>query len=104
MGHCSGGRGSFRFGQHSRATPPIEYKGEDAASKVSEDLGVGKKNLPVEESVNNILLDLVNWVEDGRAPDFIRGTTEDGKSKQVHCRYPKKVSGDNCLDGPQAKQ
>jgi len=39
------------------------------------------------ESSHNLLLALVDWVENGVAPDTITGTAADGATR-VHCRYP----------------
>ncbi|GAB7356750.1 hypothetical protein MBLNU459_g7652t1 [Dothideomycetes sp. NU459] len=67
MGHCSGGPGAWAFGQTT------------AARNASE----------------NILWDLVNWVENGTAPDRLVGTkwyndtSANGiEFQRAHCRYP----------------
>jgi len=62
MGHCVGGPGAGAFGQ---------LGGQNARN----------------ESSHNALLALVDWVEDGRAPETITGTAEEG-AERVHCRYP----------------
>ena len=66
MGHCLGGEGSPSFGQHLAAVPP-------ASSGASQ-----------------ILQDLVDWVEHGRAPEVITGASIDGTTLRDHCRYPQK--------------
>lgn len=71
MEHCAGGPGAVRFG-HLAGTIPIAT------------------NVSGQRQPNNILLDLVNWVEQGHAPDTIFGQSEDGASIRVHCRYPQR--------------
>ena len=39
---------------------------------------------------SNVLLDLVDWVENGNAPDTIVGESADGSTTRTHCRYPMK--------------
>lgn len=66
MSHCGGGSGSPYFGQ-----------------------GVGsadQTNTPNDTS-HNILLALVDWVENGNAPDVIIGSSGNG-TERTHCRYP----------------
>jgi len=70
MGHCSGGVGAWNFGQTGTA--------------VSE---MGRQD--------NVLMAIVAWVENGVAPEFLRGTkyVNDQKSQGVafqrkHCKYP----------------
>lgn len=92
MDHCIGGRGAFRFGQHAHAAPPADSPTDSSDESTRDTAG---------DSVSNILLELVDWVENGKAPDIVRGASKDGKSRQVHCRYPKKVNGDDCIEGPQ---
>ena len=70
MTHCTGGLGSPNFGQDGTAVPS-----NPAAS--------------------NVLDDIVNWVENGIAPDTIIGASDDGKSLRAHCRYPQR----SVLDG-----
>ncbi|KAJ7078443.1 tannase and feruloyl esterase [Mycena belliarum] len=64
MDHCEDGIGASRFGQ-----------------------------LPASKSLNdsshNIILALVDWVENGVAPDVIIGTARSGATRE-HCRYPMK--------------
>jgi feruloyl esterase len=67
MGHCSGGSGAWAIGQ----------------------------TLAGSSGKGNVLLDLVNWVENGKAPEKIIGTkfVNDTASQGVaferpHCRYP----------------
>jgi feruloyl esterase len=64
MAHCSGGPGAASFGQHG---------GTNA----------------VNTSAHNVLLALVDWVEDGVAPETITGTARDGTTR-VHCRHPQR--------------
>ncbi|KAF7289867.1 Carboxylic ester hydrolase [Mycena indigotica] len=63
MGHCVGGPGATRFGQHGAA--------------------LGVRN----DREHNILLALVDWVENGVTPDTIIGVGDRGKTRR-HCRYP----------------
>lgn len=67
MGHCSGGNGAWAFGQ------------VPAAANASE----------------NVLWDVVRWVENGTAPDRLVGTkwfddvSANGiELQRAHCRYP----------------
>jgi feruloyl esterase len=69
MSHCGGGLGSPNFGQSGTAFPVL-------------------KN----DSAHNGLLALVDWVENGKAPDTIVGTAADGVTTRVHCRWPEFVS------------
>ena len=69
MHHCSGGPGAWDFGQV-----------EPGAGKTPSD---------------NVLLALVNWVENGTAPETMEGTkyiddepTKGVSFKRRHCRYP----------------
>ncbi|PVF96123.1 tannase and feruloyl esterase, partial [Serendipita vermifera] len=69
-GHCSGGEG---------------------ASKIGQSIG----DSPYEDPQNNILARIVDWVENGKAPETIRGTkfVNDTQSLGVqfarnHCKYP----------------
>ncbi|KAJ7469133.1 tannase and feruloyl esterase [Mycena latifolia] len=62
MGHCFGGLGASSFGQS------------------------GGLNV-VNDTSHNILLALVDWVENGVAPDTIVGSGENGTTR-THCRYP----------------
>lgn len=70
MGHCSGGPGAANFGQ-------------SLASVTSWD------------SENNVLKRIVDWVENGAAPDTLRGTAYVNQNasqgvafRREHCRYP----------------
>lgn len=72
MGHCSTGPGAWQFGQ----------SGTDIRGLAN-------------DTSSNILLALVDWVENGRAPDGIVGTkfmndlvTEGIDSQRLHCPYP----------------
>ncbi|KAI0011245.1 feruloyl esterase B [Xylariaceae sp. FL0662B] len=73
MNHCSGGRGAWVIGQ-----------GGNAAST----------GIPFDET-HNVLAALIDWVENGEAPDTIVGTkfVDDDVREGVeynhrHCRYP----------------
>lgn len=70
MGHCTGGPGAWQFGQTG---PAYSYGDID----------------------DNILLRMVAWVENGNAPEYIRGTkfVNDTRALGVqyqrkHCKYP----------------
>ncbi|KAH8669157.1 feruloyl esterase B [Xylariales sp. PMI_506] len=69
MGHCGTGTGAWYIGQSA---------GTYLAS----------------EPENNLLLALVDWVENGVAPEYVRGSTSsDGVTAEwyrKHCRYPKR--------------
>lgn len=67
MGHCTGGDGAWAFGQDSTAR----------------------------NSTTNVLMEMVNWVENGKAPQRLVGTkwfddeSERGiELQRAHCRYP----------------
>ncbi|KAJ7819986.1 tannase and feruloyl esterase [Mycena olivaceomarginata] len=62
MDHCAGGPGAASFGQLP---------------------GTGSLN----SSSHNIILAMVDWVENGIAPDTLTGTANDGTTR-AHCRYP----------------
>lgn len=71
MGHCSGGPGAWNIGQVYSADP-TSFETED-----------------------NILLAMVKWVEQGIAPDYVRGTkyVNDTASlgvqfRRKHCKFP----------------
>ncbi|KAJ7717374.1 tannase and feruloyl esterase [Mycena maculata] len=64
MDHCTSGVGAARFGQ----APGTET---------------------LNASSHSIILALVDWVEQGIAPDAITGTASDG-AMRLHCRYPEK--------------
>ncbi|GLB36722.1 putative tannase and feruloyl esterase [Lyophyllum shimeji] len=65
MGHCSGGPGATSFGQS------------------------GIISNAVNATENNVLLAMVDWVENGIAPDTIIGTGSSG-THRAHCRYRQK--------------
>ncbi|GIC88918.1 putative feruloyl esterase [Aspergillus udagawae] len=69
MGHCSMGAGASSIGQGSYA-----YAGDDAQ--------------------DNVLMAIVQWVEKGIAPEYVRGSkkSSDGKIeyRRRHCKYPKR--------------
>ncbi|KAF8518084.1 tannase and feruloyl esterase [Gautieria morchelliformis] len=66
MDHCAGGPGAWAIGQH----------------------GLGSNT--VNDSAHNVLFSLVEWVEQGREPDVIVGTTIPGMMERMHCRYPQR--------------
>ena len=72
MDHCGNGPGAWAFGQFGLAS--------NAAN----------------DSAHNVLLALVDWVENGDAPDVIIGTTVPGMggnitaTERMQCRYPQK--------------
>ncbi|KAJ7479839.1 tannase and feruloyl esterase [Mycena latifolia] len=63
MDHCMDGIGASRFGQ---------LPGSESA---------------INASSHNIVLAMVDWVENGVAPDVITGTGKTGATRD-HCRYP----------------
>jgi hypothetical protein len=66
MGHCIGGPGAFAIGQGAN---------------------IGVLSSGANDTSHNVLLALVDWVENGVAPDTITGFTQNGTAR-VHCRYP----------------
>lgn len=71
MGHCSGGPGAWKIGQ-AYSKDPNSFEPED-----------------------NILLAMVNWVEAGVAPEFVRGTKYVNDTaalgvdfRRKHCKFP----------------
>jgi feruloyl esterase len=71
MGHCSGGPGAWKIGQSG------------GVSKLDTD--------------NNVLLALVQWVEKGKAPVSVTGTSDGGDTIRRHCKWPltnKYIGGD----------
>ncbi|KAF7290313.1 Carboxylic ester hydrolase [Mycena chlorophos] len=65
MDHCENGPGAFKFGQSATAAAPTN------------------------NSTHDIISALVDWVENGVAPESIVGTDVKGKERE-HCRYPMK--------------
>ena len=65
MGHCVNGAGSPDFGQDGSAVSTAE-------------------------GASNVLDDIVNWVENGVAPDVVVGASTDGTALRTHCRYPQR--------------
>lgn len=71
MGHCGGGDGAYGIGN-------------------------GYDTLAGTEPEDNVLMAMVKWVEDGVAPEVVRGAKfENGTGSNVeywrrHCRYPKR--------------
>lgn len=66
MSHCTGGPGASHFGQR----------------------GPGGLSIARNDSTHNALLALVEWVEEGRAPEGIVGTEDGGVKEREHCRWP----------------
>jgi feruloyl esterase len=73
LNHCSEGPGAWAVGQ------------------------AGVVSNAVNDSAHNVILGLVEWVEEGRAPDVIVGTTRwenvtsgATQEQRVHCRYPQR--------------
>jgi feruloyl esterase len=76
MGHCQGGVGAWQIGQNAAGAKGLPYQAE-----------------------NNVLAALVNWVEEGRAPETLVGTkfvndsmASGKKTERVHCRYPFRIT------------
>ena len=65
MGHCEGGVGEVNFGQ----------AGDSVASNTA---------------ASNVLDDIVEWVENGVAPETVVGASVDGSALRSHCRYPQR--------------
>ncbi|KAG6830735.1 hypothetical protein H0H92_015015 [Tricholoma furcatifolium] len=65
MDHCAGGPGATLFGQGGIASNAVN------------------------DSSHNVLLAMVDWVENGNAPEVIIGTDETGQSR-MHCMYPQR--------------
>ena len=63
MNHCTGGPGATLFGQDG-----IETNARN-------------------DTAHNILLAMVDWVENGIAPDTMIGVSTNG-TERTHCRYP----------------
>lgn len=71
MGHCMDGPGAWNIGQ-TYSADPSSFEPED-----------------------NILLAMVDWVENGKAPEFVRGTKYVNDTaalgvefRRKHCRFP----------------
>jgi feruloyl esterase len=65
MGHCAGGPGPHMFGQSGAA--------------------------PKNDSQHNIVLAMVDWVEGGKAPNELVGTSDQG-AERILCRFPMQSS------------
>ncbi|KAH7353288.1 tannase and feruloyl esterase [Plectosphaerella cucumerina] len=69
MAHCTKGTGAFNIGNRA-------------------------SNLAGEEAEGNVLAAMVQWVEEGKAPEYVLGTafTDDSKDtikfQRKHCKYP----------------
>ena len=61
----------------------------DGAGSIGQGLGTFAGNDPQD----NVLLAMVQWVEQGIAPDYVRGTKFNGSQvvyRRKHCKYPKR--------------
>ena len=68
MEHCLGGQGAWAFGQGS------------------------VESAIVNSTSHNILLALVDWVENGNAPESIIGSIPgNSTADREHCRYPQRT-------------
>jgi feruloyl esterase len=76
MQHCALGPGHWLIGQGT---------------------GVGVLSNAVNDTSHNVLLALVDWVENGVAPDTIIGISQNGTAR-THCRYPSYESRWNGTD------
>lgn len=72
MGHCGGGPGAWRIGQ-----------------------GSVNGTLTLNQTDHNVLLNLVEWVEGGHAPEIVIGVDDQGQHRK-HCMWP---SGKSVWDG-----
>ncbi|KAL5504958.1 hypothetical protein ACEPAH_7621 [Sanghuangporus vaninii] len=90
--HCFGGKGAVNFGQRKSVGSSILQHTDEKQTKVTE--GPQEIFKTTKTQPSNILLSLVNWVENGRAPDTIVGVSDDGKTIREHCRYPWKSQWD----------
>jgi hypothetical protein len=68
MSHCLGGPGATHFGQYGLISTSAQRN----------------------DSEHNVLLALVDWVEQGNAPEFLVGTSDNGTVERAHCKYPAK--------------
>jgi feruloyl esterase len=87
MDHCAGGPGAHAFGQ----------------------VGESFQGLAKDKRYNAVLA-LVDWVENGNAPESIVGTKFVNDtvalgvdSQRVHCAFPKKSVLENCGDWKEAQ-
>ncbi|CAI6339933.1 unnamed protein product [Periconia digitata] len=89
MGHCAGGVGAWSIGQPNVNRPPGEQ---------------------FNNTDNNILLALVDWVEEGNAPQALVGTKfkgdrlgEEVEAQRTHCVYPSVSRWDGVGDAKKAE-
>ncbi|KAF3923307.1 Tannase [Orbilia brochopaga] len=74
LGHCGGGAGAWYLGAAGQAGTAFP------------------QGFPISQG-GGILSDLVKWVEDGKAPERVRGTSIGRAGEQIvrdHCKYPLK--------------
>ncbi|OCB90695.1 tannase and feruloyl esterase [Sanghuangporus baumii] len=92
MEHCIGGKGAVNFGQRKSIGSSRLQHIDEKQTKLKES---SQENFQVPGTQpSNVLLSLVDWVENGRAPDTIIGISDDGKTTREHCRYPWKSQWD----------
>jgi feruloyl esterase len=70
MGHCIGGPGAWRIGQGASG-------------------GLATNGL--NDTQHSLLLSLIDWVEEGNAPETITGM-DDEDQERIHCLWPKAKS------------
>ena len=74
MEHCSGGQGAWAFGQG------------------------GQSSAIVNDTSHNAILALVDWVENGNAPEVVVGSVPGNASaERMHCRYPQRSEWNGTL-------
>ena len=68
MGHCTGGLGAWKIGQGAL---------------------VGRGTDGINQTDHSVMLSIVDWVEGGKAPNVIIGTTDDKPPvERTHCMWP----------------
>jgi feruloyl esterase len=73
MSHCVEGLGQWKFGQGA---------------------SLGIASVVKNDTAHNILLAMVDWVENGVAPDYVIGSDPNSDAERMHCRYPQKSHWD----------
>ncbi|KAL5521101.1 hypothetical protein ACEPAG_9023 [Sanghuangporus baumii] len=84
--HCFEGKGAVNFGQRKPIGSSILQRTDEKQTNVTESPQESFETAETQPS--NILLSLVDWVENGHAPDTIVGISDDGETIREHCRYP----------------
>ncbi|KNG88563.1 feruloyl esterase B-1 [Aspergillus nomiae NRRL 13137] len=72
---------------------PISGMGHCANSNGPSSIGQGSGTFSGNKPEDNVLLAMVQWVEEGIAPDFVRGAKLNGSTaeyRRKHCKYPKR--------------